>query len=58
MEEFVKGMRVTPLENVDIKMVDVVNVPYNIDPKEYNKAAKEFVKHNRELVDLAIERIK
>ena len=34
MEEFVKGMRVTPLENIDIEMVEVVNVPYNIDPKE------------------------
>lgn len=56
MTEFIKGMSVITLENVEL--VEVVNVPYNIDPQEINRKAREFVENNPEIVSTAIEEVK
>jgi hypothetical protein len=56
MTEFIKGMSVTALENVEL--VEVVNVPYNIDPQEFNRKAREFVENNPEIIEAAIKKAK
>ena len=56
MTEFIKGMRVTALENVEL--VEVVNVPHNVDPQEFNQKAREFVEKNPEVVATAIKKAK
>lgn len=56
MEEFIKGMSVTTLENVEL--VEVVDVPYNIDPQEINRKAREFMENNPEIISTAIEKVK
>ena len=57
MTEFIKGMKVTALENVEL--VEVVDVPYNIsDHNEFNRKAREFVENNSEIVEAAIKKAK
>jgi hypothetical protein len=56
MTEFIKGMSVTALENVEL--VEVVDVPYNIDPHEFNRKAREFMEKNSEIVEAAIKKAK
>lgn len=57
MTEFIKGMKVTALENVEL--VEVVDVPYNIaDWREFNRKAREFMEKNPEIVEAAIKKAK
>jgi hypothetical protein len=56
MTEFIKGMRVTALENVEL--VEVVNVPHDVDPHEFNRKAREFVENNPEIIEEAIKKAK
>ena len=57
MTEFIKGIEIVDTL-MDIEMVEVVDIPYNIDPQELNQKAREFVEKNPEIVEAAIKKVK
>ena len=50
---FKPGAKVTTIDP-NTEIVEVVNVPHDIDLREYNRLAKEFAKANPDLIKAAI----